>query len=1330
MRGRVGMGVAAVVTLCTGSAAAQPAASAVDKPAFTATPAELLATARAAAPSADWPVVVLRDDAELTLDDQGRGHRRWRRVFVVKGQAGVDGWGTWGFVWSPFYQDKPTIRARVIEPDGKVTDLDQKLIVDMPLARQSATVYSDRRSIEAPLPRLRVGVVVEEELVVHDREPALAAGDVTIFGIGHDVPTQSTRIVLTAPNARKVRPLSRNLPAAVKPKHELNRGREQWTFALGPLAPVREREAFAPGDVVEGPYVALTAAASWSAVARAYRKVIDAQLAAKPFALPAELPRTPTIETVRAITAWLHRHIRYTGIEFGQAAYVPWPPGETVGRGFGDCKDKAALLIAMLRQTGIRADLALLSEGPGADVIRDLPGIDVFDHAIVRARVGSSDVWIDATEDLILPGRLPSRDQGRLALVIADDTADLVATPVAPATDNMVREVRTFELAEQGPATRITEVSRQTGVFDASARSWLRDTATQDLRKQLATYAESEYAGAKLDRHAASAVDDLTKPIEITVVATGSERALTHRGELDVYLFATDTLENVPELLRVDPDKAEPRHDDFVWYRPHVYEIENRLVLPPGYAAPSDPITRERNLGTAKLIERRRLDGNTLVVTFRFESGKPRLTPKELAILQRELHALRDDSTHLVIEHTGWSLAARGKYREAITEIERLVRTHPKEALHQTQLAYAYIEAGMGDAARRAARQATQLEPTNADAHVMLGWVLTHDTFGRRYAPGNDRAGALAAFAKAHVLDPKHVGATVEYAELLERGSRGALYDRGSDVKAAAEAWRVVRTLDDTPDHRLSHARALFAGGDLANAEKVLRDMQAEKKRDELLVATLAAGKGGVRAALAAADGLRSATDKPALLEAAIGVLYVNRYYDAMRALLAQAPQSAQARNAAMFQKLVRNDKPPRPGTDPRATVLELVQLPFEPTLVTSTFWDAQTDTELRPGFAFSAGRLPELGTQLLIDTALAVTDLRIDGSPTGWRVEIDAMGNKSAMYLALDRGIAKVIATREHPAGVGRHAQRLLARRDVASAQRLLDWLRSDLSSGATNEQAKQFLAIWAPGAPRDAGQIAIAGAVLAATDASSVPVLTKCESSVTDAREICDVALAAGYVARDQWRELEAHTARWLTRKRDPVKAPFARAVALFELGQLDAAEKQLDALLAVRPDFDLAHRLRVSIALARGNPAEAIKRYAPLLQNADAAAYNDLAWLYVTEGQDLKIAVDLARKAVGNDKARANANALNTLALIETELGDLGAAKADEWAAMERRPRGMDPSDWYTIGRIAEQLGLRDDAIAAYRKIVPVHGPQTSRSSYELAQRRLQKLGVKTK
>ena len=93
-------------------------------------------------------------------------------------------------------------------------------------------------------------------------------------------------------------------------------------------------------------------APSWAAVARAYRAVVERRIADGPLTLPAELPRTPTPDTIEAITRWLHRQVRYTGIELGDASIVPWSPAEVVKRGFGDCKDKATLLVALLRQAG------------------------------------------------------------------------------------------------------------------------------------------------------------------------------------------------------------------------------------------------------------------------------------------------------------------------------------------------------------------------------------------------------------------------------------------------------------------------------------------------------------------------------------------------------------------------------------------------------------------------------------------------------------------------------------------------------------------------------------------------------------------------------------------------------------------------------------------------------------------------------------------------------------------------------------------------------------------------------------------------------------------
>ena len=88
-------------------------------------------------------------------------------------------------------------------------------------------------------------------------------------------------------------------------------------------------------------------------------------------------------ELIRRVVAALHKNVRYTGVEFGEASIVPQFPSETLKRKYGDCKDKAALLVTVLRALNIPANLALLSTGPGQDINPELPGMGMFDHAIV-----------------------------------------------------------------------------------------------------------------------------------------------------------------------------------------------------------------------------------------------------------------------------------------------------------------------------------------------------------------------------------------------------------------------------------------------------------------------------------------------------------------------------------------------------------------------------------------------------------------------------------------------------------------------------------------------------------------------------------------------------------------------------------------------------------------------------------------------------------------------------------------------------------------------------------------------------------------------------------
>src|SRR6185436_1522845 len=166
--------------------------------------------------------------------------------------------------------------------------------------------------------------------------------------------------------------------------------------------------------------------------------------------------------------AWIQKHVRYAGVEVGESSVVPRAPQTVLANRYGDCKDKATLLVALLRAAGITAHVALLRAGEDFDVPRELPGLGMFNHAIVVVD-GDQPMWVDPTDEYSRAGDLPLMDQGRLALIASASTTAPVKTPEAESKANRTTETRTFTLAEEGKAT-VLELTEATGSEESTIR--------------------------------------------------------------------------------------------------------------------------------------------------------------------------------------------------------------------------------------------------------------------------------------------------------------------------------------------------------------------------------------------------------------------------------------------------------------------------------------------------------------------------------------------------------------------------------------------------------------------------------------------------------------------------------------------------------------------------------------------------------------------------------------------------------------------------------------------------------------------------------------------
>src|SRR5262249_2867438 len=156
------------------------------------------------------------------------------------------------------------------------------------------------------------------------------------------------------------------------------------------------------------------------------------------------------------------------------------------------------------------------------------------------------DVWIEPNERYAPPGRLAGRDQGRRALVIANDTAGLIATPAATSSDNAIHEVLHFVAAELGPAA-VTVVSRASGGGGTGLR--MRHAMRANLPSKSSAGGATSYGGTEI-HVATTAVDDVATPFEVTREIKDSERVSSGGNYVAIDLPASEVLSELAWTAR------------------------------------------------------------------------------------------------------------------------------------------------------------------------------------------------------------------------------------------------------------------------------------------------------------------------------------------------------------------------------------------------------------------------------------------------------------------------------------------------------------------------------------------------------------------------------------------------------------------------------------------------------------------------------------------------------------------------------------------------------------------------------------------------------------
>ncbi|MCK4244551.1 MAG: DUF3858 domain-containing protein, partial [Candidatus Omnitrophica bacterium] len=216
-------------------------------------------------------------------------------------------------------------------------------------------------------------------------------------------------------------------------------------------------------------------------------------------------------EKVRAIYNYCSSNIRYVGLEMGINGYQPHEATKVFHLKYGDCKDKAALLVTMLRVAGVKSYLVLINTDHQIDT--SLPSPGQFNHCIAAVPHQGKYIFLDTTAEVCSFGDLPPGDQNRDVLIIKEGLAELAKTPLYRPEDNLCQREIEVGLKENGAIfARVKVLTR--GFYNLAYRASFRYLRPVEQRKRLAEDLNRICPGASLKEFKISDLTNLDKPVE------------------------------------------------------------------------------------------------------------------------------------------------------------------------------------------------------------------------------------------------------------------------------------------------------------------------------------------------------------------------------------------------------------------------------------------------------------------------------------------------------------------------------------------------------------------------------------------------------------------------------------------------------------------------------------------------------------------------------------------------------------------------------------------------------------------------------------------------
>lgn len=439
----------------------------------------------------------------------------------------------------PYTQVSVTL-LELIKPDGSVVpiDIDKQSQIVINHYQMSSNIYNSRSKVlRVGVPGLQVNDVIHL-VTCHETHRRIMPNSWDDFQVFEAIaPIRHAVYEVHAPKAAPLESIALRDPFKDTVTYSTQeRDREivyRWEVTDVPRFYV---EPDMPPSYTVIQRLLVSTISDWSAISRWYWRLCQPHIEATRPAIQDMVNRLTEgavgrQNKIEAIFFWVSQQVRYMGIiaEDESPGWEPHDAWQTFENRHGICRDKAALLVTMLRLAGFEAYPVLVDTTGKTDL--EVPAI-LFDHAIVAVKnPDGSYQFMDCTDE-------SSRDLFPRYLcncrhLIANPEGETLQTfPVVLAQDNMMR-VKTFgKVDAQGNLTGKTELAFE-GINDTVFRNYFARIKPEERRRYFEGIIQASIPVARL-----TAFD--FRPVEIQDMSTELSIRMEYAAD-DILIRGGDT---------------------------------------------------------------------------------------------------------------------------------------------------------------------------------------------------------------------------------------------------------------------------------------------------------------------------------------------------------------------------------------------------------------------------------------------------------------------------------------------------------------------------------------------------------------------------------------------------------------------------------------------------------------------------------------------------------------------------------------------------------------------------------------------------------------------